>query len=1061
MKPNLIKRSKIAVSLFTIFSMALGLMGFAPQASAALTAVGPILDPVNNGYPQWYADENGLALQLCLDQTLSPLGAGLCVLTPAFDPDPTVTPGVPATPIGTVASGNFPDESFYWIADAILDPGVRLLGANTDIKITYRAALEQAFLAGLTPGTQNIFLRVQTDINGLVPGETYTVTHPYGTMTVVADATGGGRTRFEDMGACVQGPTGLICDFANPLATNPVLRSLTTNVGAFLQWDPAVLPAAPAGFIGDPNVAHQVIGGRGGVNSLTVTGLNVGGVGVGSISTNLFAVAGHLADTVAPVITLTGGSPFNVTAGTAYVEPGATAFDAFDAATTTATVATSTVPAGILQLGTGPFSVTYSASDNAGNVATATRIVNVVPDTIAPAITITGSSTVNLKVNTPFVDAGATAIDNVDGAVAVQASSTVNTAVAGTYTVTYTATDSSNNTAIAIRTVTVAQDVTAPAITILGANPVDVTQGAVYTDAGATALDNFDGAVAVTVVSGLPLNTAATGTFSITYSAADTSGNSAIAIRTVNVVNDATPPVITISGANPAAVLVGAVYTDAGATAVDNFDGPIASTSIITTGLPINTAATGTFSVVYSVTDTSGNVATATRVVNVVTDAVAPVITINGANPASLTVGAAYIDAGATALDAVDGAIAVTSTSTVNTAAPGAYTVTYTATDAAGNIATAIRSVNVTVQAPPSSGGGGGGGGFVGGPSVPSAVTAVNVPLSVNQNQNGKLTQRFTDVSQVEIEVDPGTVAEQTTFSVTQGSVSQAMTLPSGAILIGDKVFNIEARTAAGGVVTTFAKPLDISIQVNVPGIDSATINVYFFNAVTDKWERIPGVIYDPVKNAFRFNISHLSSFALLKVAGSPSVISPARPAQPTTPGSVLGVKLFADGTLIRTADRKIFVIVNGGFKKSVASLEELRKLGKREIMNVNDATFAKIPFDTGKVLGAKVFKDGSLIRGRDGKIFVIEKGEKRHIATMAELKKFSRVKIESVDDNTLNSIKTKGAVRLLRARDGKIFAVENNEKRHVRSMDELKSFGKIKVESADDNTLDRIKNKG
>lgn len=809
MKPNLFRRSKTVFTLLVMASMVFSLVGVVPQAKAALTAVGPILDPVNNGFPQFYSDENGLALQLCLDQG----PGGLCVLPPAFDPlDPTLPN--PATPIGTVASGAFPDESFYWIADAIIDPGVRLAGANTDIKITYRAALEQAFLAGLTPGTQNIFLRVQTDINGLVPNETYTVTHPYGTMTIIADATGGGRGRLEDMGACVQVPTvGLVCDFANPLASNPVLQAPTTNVGAFLQWDPAVLPAAPAGFIGDPNVEHQVIGGRGGVNSVTISGLSVGGVGVDTASTNLFAVAGQLADTIPPVITLNGASPMTVTAGTSYVEAGATALDNFDGAIASTSIQiVSGVPAGNLALGTGPFTVTYTVADKAGNVATATRTVTVVPDVIPPVITMNGSSTINVKVGDTFTDAGATAIDNVDGAITPIATGTVNTAIAGTYTITYTATDSSLNASTVTRTVNVAQDVTGPVITLNGTNPVSVSFGAAYTDAGATALDDFDGVRTVTVT-GLPIdtrvsgahtvtytasdlsgnnststrivnvvpdtiaptfvlngtnpmtielntvftdpgavatddvdgvrpvtatgtvNTAVTGAYTITYSASDLSGNAATITRTVNVATDATAPVITTLGANPVSILVGGTYIDAGVTAVDNIDGPIASTSIVTTGLPINTAATGTFSIVYSVADAAGNVATATRTVNVVTDIVAPVITILGANPTSITVNSTYSDAGATALDDVNGAVAVTATSTVNASVVGDYTVTYSATDAAGNTATAVR--NVVVRPVQSSNGGGG---FIRTPSAPVTVPTpvVIVPQPQPQPQPGQ-----------------------------------------------------------------------------------------------------------------------------------------------------------------------------------------------------------------------------------------------------------------------------------------------------------------------------------
>jgi hypothetical protein len=82
-------------------------------------------------------------------------------------------------------------------------------------------------------------------------------------------------------------------------------------------------------------------------------------------------------------------------------------------------------------------------------------------------------------------------------------------------------------------------------------------------------------------------------------------------------------------------------------------------------------------------------------------DTTAPVITLKGTNPTSVNIGATYSDAGATALDNVDGDISasITSSGTVNTAQKGTFTKTYTVSDAAGNTATATRTVNVVNSA--------------------------------------------------------------------------------------------------------------------------------------------------------------------------------------------------------------------------------------------------------------------------------------------------------------------------------------------------------------------------
>lgn len=82
----------------------------------------------------------------------------------------------------------------------------------------------------------------------------------------------------------------------------------------------------------------------------------------------------------------------------------------------------------------------------------------------------------------------------------------------------------------------------------------------------------------------------------------------------VNVSIDLDGPAITILGNNPESLAYGANYADAGATAFDVGDGDLTG-SIVTTGLPIDTFSSGTYSVTYQVTDSNGNSAQAIRTV--------------------------------------------------------------------------------------------------------------------------------------------------------------------------------------------------------------------------------------------------------------------------------------------------------------------------------------------------------------------------------------------------------------------------------------------------------------
>lgn len=81
---------------------------------------------------------------------------------------------------------------------------------------------------------------------------------------------------------------------------------------------------------------------------------------------------------------------------------------------------------------------------------------------------------------------------------------------------------------------------------------------------------------------------------------------------------DSVLPVITLNGASTINLRVGEVYTELGATATDDIDGDITAKIITTiTGGSVNTSVAGTYTITYTVSDTAGNVATATRTVTI------------------------------------------------------------------------------------------------------------------------------------------------------------------------------------------------------------------------------------------------------------------------------------------------------------------------------------------------------------------------------------------------------------------------------------------------------------
>jgi hypothetical protein len=132
---------------------------------------------------------------------------------------------------------------------------------------------------------------------------------------------------------------------------------------------------------------------------------------------------------------------------TSFTDPSATANDACDGSL-------AVTPSGSVLINTvGDYTLTYSATDSSSHTGTNIRVVHVI-DTTMPVITVNpGASTIAL--NATYNDPSATASDTCAGSVAVTPSGSVNTAVAGTYTLTYSATDPSGNTATANRTVQV------------------------------------------------------------------------------------------------------------------------------------------------------------------------------------------------------------------------------------------------------------------------------------------------------------------------------------------------------------------------------------------------------------------------------------------------------------------------------------------------------------------------------------------------------------------------------------------------------------------------------
>lgn len=256
----------LSVALVAIGMIAALHAADAQAQGQGLASAGPA-DP-SNGFPQFYQDRGGLALEPCLaSQAVG---------------DPCAIAADLPTPTGPIVfPTNFPDEFFYWTANARIRP----LVGNNNFRADLTMALEGVFggaTGGVVNGEQIVFARFRFRVTGgLVPNASYTITYPFGVKTFVASATGTINVTA-DQGCGAVPPA---CDFASVLSS--------PNVGPFLRWSSAP-PAPPAGYIGNPNVTHAITGSPFGTNVLRIDGPNVGGPGINTIQTDQFTVTGKI-----------------------------------------------------------------------------------------------------------------------------------------------------------------------------------------------------------------------------------------------------------------------------------------------------------------------------------------------------------------------------------------------------------------------------------------------------------------------------------------------------------------------------------------------------------------------------------------------------------------------------------------------------------------------------------------------------------------------------------------------------------------------------------------------
>ena len=469
----------------------------------------------------------------------------------------------------------------------------------------------------------------------------------------------------------ITAPENIIKEATGP--TTPVTVGLATATD--LVTDPVIItrsPTADAFAVGTHTITWKADDGNGNIITAaqTVT----------------------ITDTTKPSIALLGDNPQTVEFGSIYNDPGATATDAVDDndELTTQISAASTVNTGTV----GDYTVTYTVSDKATNVATpVTRMVTVTdttaPDISPPAdITFEATDTLTPLGRTHYGTATSTdreAMITDDAPLAFSV---------GVHTITWTATDTNTLFSTAAQTITIT-DTTAPDITAPGNIIKEATAPTTPVTVGlATAMDLVTDPVIIT--RSPTADAFAVGTHTITWKADDDNGNIITAAQTITI-TDTTKPVIALLGADPQTVEFGTAYTELNATATDEVDDDIKLTArIVADASTVDTGTVGDYTVTYTVSDKATNVATPVTRMVTVTDTEAPDIIA----PADITfeatdtltpLGRTHYGTATSGDDTAD------ITDDAPDAFPlGATTITWTATDTNTLFSTAAQTITIT-----------------------------------------------------------------------------------------------------------------------------------------------------------------------------------------------------------------------------------------------------------------------------------------------------------------------------------------------------------------------------
>lgn len=268
--------------------------------------------------------------------------------------------------------------------------------------------------------------------------------------------------------------------------------------------------------------------------------------------------------------------------------------------------------------------------------------------------------------------------------------------------------------------------------------------------------------------------------------------------------------------------------------------------------------------------------------------------------------------------------------------------------------------------------------------------------MTISGDQEGTAVYELENGIKVKLSVMSGTILDGATFNVRYGAMEDA---------VSNIYIDVTATDGTGALIHQLLKKITISISGLTLPPDLSPLYVAYFDEAGNSWTEISGATFDAATGTSTFQVDHLTRFAVfdrsryavrnLPPSGSQEVNPP------TEGGTVLSKVVYADGTLLRAPNKRIYVVVNGKLRY-IPGLKALAKYIGQEIIDVSYEVINSFEVETGVVLGDTRYADGTLLRGPDLRIYVLINGKLHYIPSLAELFKYRGKEIINVTDAVL-----------------------------------------------------------